>query len=99
MTFEEILDQAIAMLQRRRRLTYSTLKRQSQRDGADLDDVKNELIYGQRLAVDKEGRVLVWTGKPQSAHPPHTAERPGMPAFSLHPGAPRREDFNVPQRA
>jgi hypothetical protein len=28
MTFEEVLDQAIAMLQRRGRLTYRTLKRQ-----------------------------------------------------------------------
>src|SRR5215471_18922838 len=62
MTFEEILDQAIAMLQRRGRLTYSTLKRQFQLDDAALDDLKDELIYGQRLAVDEEGRVLVWTG-------------------------------------
>ena len=30
MTFEEVLDQAIAMLQRRGRLTYRTLKRQLQ---------------------------------------------------------------------
>jgi hypothetical protein len=37
MTFEEILDQAIAMLQRRGRLTYGTLKRQSQLDDAGLD--------------------------------------------------------------
>ena len=34
MTFEEILDQAIAMLQRRGRLTYGTLKRQFQLDDA-----------------------------------------------------------------
>ena len=32
MTFEEILDQAIAMLQRRGRLTYGALKRQFQLD-------------------------------------------------------------------
>src|SRR5713226_3227933 len=63
MTFEEILDQAIAMLQRRGRLTYSTLKRQFQLDDAALDDVKNELIEGQRLAVDERGNVLVWTGE------------------------------------
>ena len=62
MTFEEILDQAIAMLQRRGRLTYSTLKRQFQLDDAALEDLKDELIYGQRLAVDEDGRVLVWTG-------------------------------------
>src|SRR5207249_1157225 len=64
MTFEEILDQAIAMLQRRGRLTYGALKRQFQLDDAYLEDVKNELIEGQRLAVDEAGRVLVWTGTP-----------------------------------
>jgi hypothetical protein len=62
MTFEEILDQAIAMLQRRGRLTYGTLKRQFQLDDAALDDLKNELIEGQRVAVDERGNVLVWTG-------------------------------------
>ena len=62
MTFEEILDQAIAMLQRRGRLTYGALKRQFQLDDAYLDDVKAELIEGQRVAVDEDGRVLVWTG-------------------------------------
>jgi class 3 adenylate cyclase len=70
MTFEEILDQAIAMLQRRGRLTYSTLKRQFQLDDAALDDLKNELIEGQRLAVDERGNVLVWTGPTVSA--PHS---------------------------
>jgi class 3 adenylate cyclase len=69
MTFEEILDQAMAMLQRRGRLTYSTLKRQFQLDDAALDDVKNELIYGQRLAVDEDELVLVWRGDPGSAPP------------------------------
>ena len=101
MTFEEILDQAMAMLQRRGRLTYSTLKRQFQLDDAALDDVKNELIYGQRLAVDEDERVLVWTGEPLSAPPP-TPRRPrhapaaGTRTPGLHPRAPRREDFNCP---
>ena len=62
MTFEEILDQAIALLQRRGRLTYGALKRQFQLDDAYLADVKAELIEGQRVAVDEDGRVLVWTG-------------------------------------
>jgi predicted ATPase/class 3 adenylate cyclase len=71
MTFEEILDQAIAMLQRRGRLTYGTLKRQFQLDDAALEDLKNELIEGQRLAVDERGNVLVWTGaKVAPLHPP-----------------------------
>src|SRR5215510_11372264 len=67
MTFEEILDQAMAILQRRGRLTYGTLKRQFQLDDAALEDLKDELIYGQRLAVDEDGRVLIWTGEPLSA--------------------------------
>jgi class 3 adenylate cyclase/tetratricopeptide (TPR) repeat protein len=73
MTFEEILDQAIAMLQRRGRLTYSTLKRQFQLDDAALEDVKNELIEGQRLAADERGNVLVWTGDTASVADPASA--------------------------
>jgi hypothetical protein len=75
MTFEEILDQAIAILQRRGRLTYGALKRQFQLDDAYLEDVKNELIEGQRLAVDERGNVLVWTG--EAAVPPRPP--PGVP--------------------
>ena len=77
MTFEEILDQAIAMLQRRGRLTYGTLKRQFQLDGEALDDLKDEMIYGQRLAVDEDEHVLVWRGEPLSAPPPTAAPPPG----------------------
>src|SRR5215831_19337280 len=81
MTFEEILDQAIAMLQRWGRLTYGALKRQFQLDDAYLEDLKAELIEGQRLAVDEDGRVLVWTGgarpPPESvASPPPQQEEP-----------------------
>src|SRR5262249_54753843 len=71
MTFEEILDQAIAMLQRRGRVTYRTLQRQFQLDDAALDDMKHELIEGQRVAVDERGTVLVWTGA--AAAPPAAA--------------------------
>src|SRR5438132_7927081 len=78
MTFEEILDQAIAMLQRRGRLTYGTLKRQFQLDDAALEDLKNELIEGQRLAVDERGNVLVWTGAEVSAPHPITPSASGQ---------------------
>jgi hypothetical protein len=73
MTFEEVLDQAMAMLQRRGRLTYRTLQLHFQLDDEHLEALKDELIYGQRLAVDEDGRVLVWTGGaevPQPAPPP-----------------------------
>jgi len=67
--FVAVVDQAIALLRQRGRLTYGTLKRQFQLDDAALDDLKDELIVGQRLAVDEDGRVLVWTGGTSSAPP------------------------------
>jgi class 3 adenylate cyclase len=66
MTFEEILDQAIAMLQRRGRVTYRTLRLQFQLDEEQLEALKEALIDAERLAVDEEGRVLVWAGPPAS---------------------------------
>jgi class 3 adenylate cyclase/tetratricopeptide (TPR) repeat protein len=79
MTFEEILDQAIAMLQRRGRLTYRTLKLQFQLDDEHLEALKDELLYGQRLAVDEDDRVLVWTGDTDTA-PPAAAAHAEIPA-------------------
>jgi len=86
MTFEEILDQAIAMLQRRGRVTYRTLKRQFQFEDDTLEDLKAEIIKGQRIAVDEEGDVLVWTGGAASpvvpagglAHAPRTYTPPHL---------------------
>ena len=56
MDFVAVVDQVIALLRQRGRVTYSTLKRQFQLDDAALEDVKNELIEGQRLAVDEQGQ-------------------------------------------
>jgi hypothetical protein len=56
--FVAVVDQVIALLRQRGRVTYSTLKRQFQLDDAALEDVKNELIEGQRVAVDERGNVL-----------------------------------------
>ena len=66
MTFEEILDHAIAMLQRRGRLTYGTLKRQFQLDDAEkharralelhpeLKDVQSTLDKILRLKTERK---------------------------------------------
>src|SRR5215472_7622167 len=87
MTFEEILDQTIAMLRRRGRVTYGTLKRQFQLDDAYLEDLKTELIEGQRLAVDEDGRVLVWIGGTDVS--PTTTPRTPQPALPGRPLAPQ----------
>jgi hypothetical protein len=44
MTFEEILDQALAMLQRRGRASYRALQRQFQLDDAYLQDLTAEIV-------------------------------------------------------
>src|SRR5712691_1862719 len=64
MTFEEILDQAIAMLQRRGRMTYRTLQRQFTLDEDALNDLKDELLYAHPEVRDDAVRCLVWTGDP-----------------------------------
>lgn len=69
MTFEEVLDQAIEMLRRRGRVTYRALQRQFGLDDAYLADLKTEIIEAQRLAVDENGTVLVWTGAADPAPP------------------------------
>src|SRR5215831_18119271 len=78
MDFVAVMDQVIALLRQRGRLTYRTLQRQFQLDEVALEDLKEELIYGQRVAVDEDGRVLVWTGAtgttaPAVAAPTETA--------------------------
>src|SRR2546421_9230089 len=79
MTFEALLDQAIALLQRRGRLTYRALKRQFNLDDDYLEDLKAELIQGQRLAVDEDSAVLVWIGGTDvSLTTPPSAPQPAL---------------------
>jgi hypothetical protein len=62
MTFEEILDHALAMLQRHGRVTYRTLKRPFNLGGGAFEDLKDELLYAHPHGVEGDGRSLVWTG-------------------------------------
>jgi class 3 adenylate cyclase/tetratricopeptide (TPR) repeat protein len=82
MTFEEIVDQAIAMLERRGRVTYRMLKVQFQLGDEQLEALKEELMYGQQLAVDEDGKVLVWVERAAAAAPP-VRDRPPAPGFSI----------------
>jgi class 3 adenylate cyclase len=64
MTFDEILVQVLELLRREGRLSYPALKLRFTLDDAYLEALKAELIKAKRLAVDEEGEVLVWAGKP-----------------------------------
>ena len=78
MRFEEILDQAVAMIQRRRRVTYRTLKLQFKLDDEALEALTEELLYSQPQVLDDEGKGLLWTGDTEAA--PVTTSQPHPPA-------------------
>ena len=59
MDFYSLLDDVLELLRRRGRVTYRALKRQFHLDDEVLDDLKEELIKAQRVAVDENGDVLV----------------------------------------
>jgi class 3 adenylate cyclase/tetratricopeptide (TPR) repeat protein len=80
MTFEEILDQVIAMLQRRGRVTYRTLQRQFQLDEDTLNDLKDELLFAHPQVHDEAERGLVWTGDPGPAPPASAPAGTPVPA-------------------
>src|SRR5262245_41598546 len=52
----------LELLRQRGRVTYRALNRQFHLDDDVLDDLKEELIKAQRVAVDENGDVLVWVG-------------------------------------
>jgi class 3 adenylate cyclase len=62
MDFYTMVAQVIALLRSRERVSYRALKLQLQLDDETIEALKDELIYAQRVAVDEQGRVLVWTG-------------------------------------
>jgi hypothetical protein len=72
MTFDAILAQVLDLLQHQGRVAYRALKVRFNLDDDYLEALKDELIYARRLAVDEDGRVLVWTGATVSALPSAT---------------------------
>jgi class 3 adenylate cyclase/predicted ATPase len=99
MTFDEIIDRTIDLLQKRGRVTYRTLKRHFSLDDAALEDLKHELVTGQRVATDEGGEVLVWGGS-GTPPPPVAAALPAAdPAPSSDSSdtpAPKKKTSSVP---
>jgi hypothetical protein len=62
MKFSEVVAQTLTWLQRDGRVSYRALKREFNLDDEYIEDIKAELIEAKRLAVDENGKVLVWTG-------------------------------------
>ena len=90
MDYQAVLATVLALLQQEQRLSYRVLKLRLQLDDDTLEALKEDLIYAKKLAVDEEGRVLVWAGGtdqslsslPSSA-PPAPPLPPLLPEASL----------------
>ena len=101
MTFEEVLDRVLEMLQRRGRVTYRTLKRQFNLDDAAFEDLKEALLYEHPQVVDDPGHGLIWRDEPsassqltpelsiEEARPTYAEAAPTRPP--RHPDAERRQ--------
>jgi class 3 adenylate cyclase len=84
MTFDDLLAQVLDLLQHEGRVSYRALKRRFNLDDNDLEDLKDEIIAAKQLAIDEQGRVLVWTG---GSAPSHAITRPTQtetPLDTLH---------------
>ena len=96
MTFDEILAQVLDLLQRQGRVSYRALKRRFDLDDEYLEDLKAEIIQAQRLAVDEDGVVLVWSGgarrsNPVLLHSSPNETQPDMPEDRAMPESPVSE--------
>ncbi len=67
MKFSEVVGQAVAWLQREGRVSYRALKLEFDLNDDSLDALKEELIEVKELAVDKDGKMLVWAGSSASS--------------------------------
>src|SRR6266849_5005909 len=82
MDFYGVLDQVLALLRQRGRVSYRALKRQFDLDDAFLDDLKVEIIEVQQCARDQEGTMLVWTGQDASAVAPAPIQPQALLAYT-----------------
>jgi class 3 adenylate cyclase len=58
--FVALVDQVVALLRQRGRVTYRTLQRQFQLDADALADLLGELRYGHRDAIHEDEQGIVW---------------------------------------
>jgi predicted ATPase/class 3 adenylate cyclase len=80
-----VVDQVIELLRSRGRVSYRALKVQLHLDDEAIEALKDELIYAQHVAVDEDGRVLVWKGGDD-----------GTPAPALSESAPPDRQADLP---
>src|SRR5262245_19334665 len=98
-TFAEIRAQVLALLQQEGRVAYRVLKRQFALDDDYIEDLKADLIDAKRLAVDEDGKVLVWTGNtPSPVAPSSPPPPPSIPSHREPPPPSARSTLEAERR-
>ena len=67
MTFDEILEQVIALLKRQGRVSYGALKMRFDLDDEYLEILKEEILYVHESDVQVDERGFTWIGEPEAA--------------------------------
>ena len=62
MKFSEVVAQTLTWFQREGRVSYRALRLEFDLNDDALEALKEELIEVKELAIDKDGKMLVWTG-------------------------------------
>ena len=60
--FQAVLSLVTVRLQQKGRISYRALQYEFGLDEPLLEALREELIFGEQVANDEEGRVLVWIG-------------------------------------
>jgi class 3 adenylate cyclase len=81
--FVAVVDQVIALVRQRGRVTYRTLQLQFTLDDAQLAALKDEVLYSQPHVIDDVGRGLIWVG--DMGAPPVLSPSPLSSASSALP--------------
>jgi predicted ATPase/class 3 adenylate cyclase len=90
MDLYEILDQALALLRARKRVSYLALKHYFALDEDTLEALKTEILFAHPQVVDEEGHGLVWTDAVDT--PSHL---PDAPRLTSSPADAERRQLTV----
>jgi len=93
MDFTLLLSLVSFLLERERRLSYRYIRKQFSLDDETLEELRYELVVGQRVAVDDNAEALVWIGTEKvssSAEKAEESAKTGVPSYSLPQSSPEQ---------
>jgi hypothetical protein len=91
MTFEDVLEQVLELLQQEKRVSYRGIQRRVSLDEAYLADLKEELLFAHPEIADVDRRGLVWNDEAaRVAAPVSAAEQAALEARGVTNGERKR---------